>query len=141
MQQNNVNAKNATKKQTSLKKVTKHLHKNIRKVNNNNNNKNKKKAKKAPTTKHWYSLNPTHFSQALFTSSLPVFISKICFLNTIHLHYGIMLFIMTHFIVKAIFFIELVKAIYFLSFLLLAFPLWDYLNLWTFFLRTYTYIT
>ena len=47
------------------------------------------------------------------TSSLPVSVSKICLLSTIHLRYGIILFIMSHYFVKAIGFIELVKAISF----------------------------
>ena len=48
-----------------------------------------------------------------FTSSLPVSISKISLLSTVHLLYEMMLFIMSHFFVKAIGFIELDKAISF----------------------------
>ena len=69
-----------------------------------------KKNKKTATTKK---VIPTHFSEGLFTNSLPVSTSKICLLSTIHLRYGMMLFIMSHFFVKAIVFIELVKAVYF----------------------------
>ena len=55
----------------------------------------------------------TIFSEGYFTSSLPVSISKIYLLSIIYLRYGMMLFIMSHFFVKAIVFIELVKAISF----------------------------
>ena len=53
------------------------------------------------------------FSKGFFTSSLPASISKICLLSTIYLCHGMMLFIMSHFFVKTIVFIELVKAIFF----------------------------
>ena len=57
--------------------------------------------------------HPKDFPQRFFTTSLPVSISKKCLANTIHLRYGVMLFIMCHFYVKAIVSIELVKTISF----------------------------
>ena len=50
--------------------------------------------------------NPTHFPEGFFTSRLPAsvylyqFISKICLLSTVHLRYGMMLFIINHLFVK-----------------------------------------
>ena len=131
IQQNNVNTRKSTKNSTFLQKVTIYLHKNIRKVrlerkinqekqtngqtnNSNSNSKNKSKQKnknkKQQQQKKWY---PTHFSEVFFTSSLLVSLSKICLLSTIHLSYKMILFIMSHFFVKAIIFIELVNAVYF----------------------------
>ena len=52
-------------------------------------------------------------SKGFLTSSLPVSMSKICLLSTIHLRYGIMLFAMGHVFVKVIGFIDLVKAVSF----------------------------
>ena len=86
--------------------------------NNSSNNKNKTKQKKQKKV-----IPTLIFSKGFFTSSLPASISKICLLSTIYLLYGMMLFIMSHFFVKTIVFIELVKAILFLSFLLFRFQL------------------
>ena len=55
----------------------------------------------------------THFSEWFFTSILPVCTSKICSTRSIHLRYGMMLFIMCHFFDKAIVFIELGKTMLF----------------------------
>ena len=64
-----------------------------------------------------------NFSEGFFTSSLPVSISKICLASIIHLSYGMMLFILCYFFVKAIAFIELVKAISFSVLFTFGFPL------------------
>ena len=117
-----------------------YLHKHFRKVRlkrkinwekkaNSNNNDNK----------------PNLFFQMIFHKYLHGSISKICLASTIHLRYGIMLFNMCHFLVKAVAFFELkqcvlkqlLKQCIFLSFLLFGFQLWDYLYFWTFFLGTY----
>ena len=43
---------------------------------------------------------PTNFSEGFFTSILPGCASRIWLVSTIHLSYGMMLFIMIHFFVK-----------------------------------------
>ena len=95
-------------------------------------NSNNRKSNTLPT--------PTHFSEGSFTSSLPVFISRICLLSIIHLSYGLMLFIMSHFFVKAIVFIELVKAISFsivFTFRISAMRLFKFINVFSLDLNTY----
>ena len=67
--------------------------------NNSNSGSNKNKSKQTTTTtknsNNKKSDNTTYFSEGFLTSSLPVSISKICLLSTIHLSYEMMLFIMT----------------------------------------------
>ena len=117
-------------------------------TNNNSNKKKQKQAKKKTNQKTKNSnnrksntlQNPTHFSEGSFTSSLPVSISKICLLSIIYLRYGMMLFIMSHFFVKAIVFIELVKAISFsivFTFRISAMRLFKFMNFFSLDLNTY----
>ena len=75
--------------------------------------------------------HPKDFPQRFFTTSLPVSISKKCLANTIHLRYGVMLFIMCHFYVKAIVSIEFVKTISFsilFTFRIFAMRLYKFMN-------------
>ena len=74
---------------------------------------NKQKTKTVATEKVIHSQPQPIFSEGSCTRNLPVSISKICLLSIIYLRYGMMLFVMSHFLVKEIVFIELVKAISF----------------------------
>ena len=67
----------------------------------------------------------THFSEWFFTSTPPVCTSKICSTRPIHLHYGMMLFVMCHFFDKAIVFIELGQTILFFYPFFWEFQLWS----------------
>ena len=101
----------------NTKRYTISLHKNFRKVRlkrkTNQENKQANKQTKQTinnTKKTWYPPNPTRFSEIFVANSLPVSTFKICF-SKHHLCYGTMSFITCHFLVKAIVFFELIKAI------------------------------
>ena len=119
------------------------LEKNKQTNNNNSNNRNnknkskqKKKKKKSSNNRKMIPSQPQPISKGFLTSSLPVSMSKICLLSTIHLRYGIMLFVMGHVFVKVIVFIDLIKAVPFsigFTFRIFTMRLFKFMNffLWT----------
>ena len=82
--------------------------------------------------------NPIHFSEGFFTSSLPVlvyfnqFISKICLLSTVHPRYGMMLFIMSHLLVK-----EAISFSILFTFRISAMRLFKFMNFFSLDINTY----
>ena len=135
MQQYNINAKHLqgtnflkTGYNISSKKFqkSKSRKKNqLRKTNKQTNKQQQQQQQKQKQAKNTTKLIPSqlNFSEGFFTSSLHVSISKICLASTVHLSYEMMLFILCYFFVKAIAFIELVKAISFSVLFTFGFPL------------------
>ena len=75
-----------------------------------------------------------------FSWVIYLYISNFCLLSNIHLRYGMMLFIMSNFLAKAIVFIELVKVISFsilFTFRISAMRLFKFMNLFFLDLNTY----
>ena len=82
--------------------------------------------------------NPIHFSEGFFTGSLPAlvyfnqFISKICLLSTVHPRYGMMLFIMSHLLVK-----EAISFSILFTFRISAVRLFKFMNFFSLDINTY----
>ena len=123
-QTNNNNSNNRNNKNKSKRKKKK------KKKNN------KKKKKKSSNNRKMIPSQTQPISKGFLTSSLPVSMSKICLLSTIHLRYGIMLSVMGHVFVKVIVFIDLIKAVPFsigFTFRIFTMRLFKFMNffLWT----------